>query len=659
MKPTTQLSPGARIGVGAVFALMAGLLLAYAAMLATGSEAWTAQDIAYFGAMALAVALCAWRAALVPFQRTAWILFTGVALGNLAGDLIDYYLSSGFALVADAIWLSTYVLMLGGLVALLAPVVKVQRGMLLLDWLIATLTISAVGVLVLLPNIVDATGGSSSDSLLFTVYPIADIVVLAGVLMALLAGTSRRGPAMFLVVAASILWLASDSIWSYETVDGTGQYPAVLDLGWPLALALLAAAAWAPVSIRVDRVKLRRRAGFISGIGIVTALGVLLLRDHSERLHDVSVLLAAVAVAGGGLRLALTHRENRQLLDAANTDHLTGISSRAKLSADASVLNGRQTTVIMLDLDGFKFYNDSFGHPAGDALLQRVAANLVCAAGPAGQAYRIGGDEFCVLLPGEASENRETIDSIREATHIKGEGFDISASLGYADYPFEEDDVLRALAIADERMYMQKSMTRTSPRSQVHDVLVRSLREREPALAEHTNRVSQLALAVAQEISVGQEQNEIIERAAELHDVGKAATPDAILHKPGRLEPDEWDMMKQHSVVGERIISASPSLAPVARLVRHSHEHWDGGGYPDQLAGTDIPLGSRIILACDALEVMLSERPYSPALSLEEALEELERCAGDQFDPDVVAVLVSLIREGRIDPTPGQKFSSS
>ena len=659
MKPTRQLSPSARIGVGAGFALMTGLLLAYAVMLTTVSEAWTAQDVSYFGTMVTATALCAWRAIQIPFQRTAWILFTGVALGNLVGDLIDYYLPSGFELVADAVWLSTYVLMLGGLVALLAPVVKVQRGMLLLDWLIATLTISAAGVLLLLPAIVDQSSETSLDSIMATLFPVADIIVLAAVLIALLAGTERRGPAMLLIIAASVAWLVSDSIYSYQTENGSGSYSAALDLGWPLALALLAAAAWAPATVWMDRIALRRRAGLLSGIGVFVALVVLLLRDYRDDQHEATVLLAAAAVAGGGLRLALTHRENRQLLDAANTDHLTGIASRAKLSADAAVLGGRQTTVIMLDLDGFKFYNDSFGHPAGDALLQRVAANLVCAAGPGGQAYRIGGDEFCVLLPGEASENREAIESIREATHISGEGFDISASLGYADYPFEEADALLALAIADERMYMQKNLTRTSPRSQVHDVLVRSLHEREPALAEHTSRVSQLALAVAEEISLKEEDHEIIERAAELHDVGKAATPDAILHKPGRLEPEEWDMMKQHSVVGERIISTSPSLAPVAKLVRHSHEHWNGGGYPDQLSGTDIPLGSRIILACDALEVMLSERPYSPALPLEDALEELERCAGDQFDPDVVAVLVKLVREGRIDPTPVQKQFSS
>ena len=653
MKPTRQLSQGVRFGVWAGFALIAGMLLAYAVMLATGSEAWTAQDVAYFGTMAIAGILCATRAALIPFKRTAWILITGVVLGNLVGDLLDYYLSLPSPSFPEALWISTYFLMLAALISLLIPVAKGQRGMLLLDWLIATLTISAAAVLVLLPAIVEPDTGASFASVITALFPITDIVVLAAVLVALLAGTQRKGPAMLLIVAASLVWLVGDSLYSYQTVDGTGEYAAVLDLGWPLSLALLAAAAWAPDTVRVDRMALRRRAGLIAGFGILVALAVLLVREYRDNQYLAVVLLSAVAVAGGGLRLILTHREISQLLKAANTDHLTGIPSGAKLSADAAVLEGSPTTVIMLDLDGFKFYNDSFGHPAGDALLRRVAANLVQASGPEGRAYRIGGDEFCVLLPGEASENQPDIEAVGKATHIAGEGFKISASMGYADYPFEDDDVLGVLAIADNRMYMQKNLARTSPRSQVHDVLVRSLREREPALAEHTSRVSQLAGAVAEEIALSQEEYEIIERAAELHDVGKAATPDSILHKPGRLEPEEWDLMKQHTVIGERIISASPSLSPVAKLVRHSHEHWDGGGYPDQLSGTDIPLGSRIILSCDALEVMLSERPYSPALPLDVALEELERCAGDQFDPDVVAVLVRLVREGRVDPLPG------
>ena len=136
---------------------------------------------------------------------------------------------------------------------------------------------------------------------------------------------------------------------------------------------------------------------------------------------------------------------------------------------------------------------------------------------------------------------------------------------------------------------------------------------------------------------------EQVRQAAELHDVGKVAVPDAILEKRGPLDDEEWRFIRQHTVTGERIISAAPALVQVAKLVRSSHERWDGTGYPDRLAATDIPVGSRIVSACDALAAMVSDRPYREAVGLPAALEELARCAGTQFDPDVIAALTAVL----------------
>jgi HD-GYP domain-containing protein (c-di-GMP phosphodiesterase class II) len=138
--------------------------------------------------------------------------------------------------------------------------------------------------------------------------------------------------------------------------------------------------------------------------------------------------------------------------------------------------------------------------------------------------------------------------------------------------------------------------------------------------------------------------------AAELHDVGKVAIPDAILNKPGPLDDDEWAFMRRHTLIGERIVAAAPALGQVARLVRSSHERWDGEGYPDGTAGEDIPLGARVIAVCDAYDAIVSDRPYRAARSAEEALDELHRCAGTHFDPAVVAAFVAVLAaDGRAD----------
>jgi len=139
------------------------------------------------------------------------------------------------------------------------------------------------------------------------------------------------------------------------------------------------------------------------------------------------------------------------------------------------------------------------------------------------------------------------------------------------------------------------------------------------------------------------EQRDEVFRAAELHDTGKMAIPDAILNKPGPLEPEEWSFMREHTLIGERIIAAAPALVPVARLVRSSHERPDGGGYPDGLEGEQIPLGSRVIAVCDAYEAMISERPYSVAMVPARATQELRRGAGSQFDPQVVAAFERVL----------------
>jgi HD-GYP domain-containing protein (c-di-GMP phosphodiesterase class II) len=176
-------------------------------------------------------------------------------------------------------------------------------------------------------------------------------------------------------------------------------------------------------------------------------------------------------------------------------------------------------------------------------------------------------------------------------------------------------------------------------------VLLRILSERNHDLGVHLDEVTGLAEAVAQRIGLPDEELAPLLQAASLHDVGKAAIPDGILDKEGPLDDEEWEFMRRHTVIGERILSAAPALLPASRLVRASHERFDGKGYPDALAGAAIPLGSRIIAVCDAYDAMVSDRPYRTSLGSGQALAELRRCAGAQFDPEVVEVFGQVVLE--------------
>jgi HD-GYP domain-containing protein (c-di-GMP phosphodiesterase class II) len=227
------------------------------------------------------------------------------------------------------------------------------------------------------------------------------------------------------------------------------------------------------------------------------------------------------------------------------------------------------------------------------------------------------------------------------ALSAEGEGFSVGASHGLVEIPAEADSPAVALRLADDRMYSKKGSRRGSAREQTHNVLLGLLREREPDLHDHLCHVGELAADVARTLGLDTEEIDDIRRAAELHDIGKAAVPDAILNKPGPLSEHEWTFMRRHTYVGERILAAAPALAGVASLVRSSHERWDGAGYPDGLVGDEIPFGARVIAVCDAFDAMTSNRPYATARPPEAAIAELRRVAGTQFDPDVVEAFVA------------------
>jgi diguanylate cyclase (GGDEF)-like protein len=369
-------------------------------------------------------------------------------------------------------------------------------------------------------------------------------------------------------------------------------------------------------------------------------------------LYGVSGWSVALVVAALALLVfaAISFLAQHRLLVATSlSDALTGIPNRRKLKADLDqglkqASQDRPLLLMLFDLNGFKAYNDSFGHPAGDALLIRLASALDKAmTDHGGTAYRLGGDEFCVLASVDPDSTAPIVAAAAEALSEHGGGFSITASYGAILLPQESQDVTEAMRLVDQRMYGQKTSARRSPDRQTRDVLLRALHERNPELAERHAAVARLAEAIGERMSLSSEDHAQLRQAAELHDVGKLAIPEELLHKPGPLDPQEWAFVRPHPLIGERIIAAAPALAAAAKLVGATHERFDGGGYPNGLAGQQIPLGARIIAVCDAFTAMTFPRSYAAQRSVSEAVDELRRCAGTQFDPSVVDALANLI----------------
>jgi diguanylate cyclase (GGDEF)-like protein len=378
-------------------------------------------------------------------------------------------------------------------------------------------------------------------------------------------------------------------------------------------------------------------------------------------IHAMFMALAGVAgITAWGLnervrdRMRATQRELERL---GLTDPLTGVRNRRSLmiDLDEALVAGDDHVLAIFDLDGFKEYNDRFGHPAGDSLLIRLTSALDATVAGQARAYRLGGDEFCVLSDPLGGDDPDVlVKRWRTCFSEHGEGFSVSASSGAARIPQETTDASEALRLCDRRMYASKHSRRVTPARQARDVLLAALAARDDGLGEHLTGVANAANRVGTRLGVAGRDLQDLVYAAELHDVGKVAIPDSILSKPGPLDAGEWDFMRRHTVIGERILAAAPSMTTVASIVRATHERSDGGGYPDGVSEEAIPLAARIIAVCDAYDAMVSSRPYRPATAHAQALAELRHCAGAQFDPGVVDAFIAEFpdRGPENDPSP-------
>jgi two-component system, cell cycle response regulator len=665
-----RVSPRLRAGLQAFGALTGLGLLAFTANTAFGLGSPGLdnffEDYVYCGLIVAAGAICITRGVAFREERAAWLVMGAGLLAWAAGEVTWTTLIADdpdppYPSIADVLYLSFYPASYTALLLLARSRTDSFRSSLWLDGAIAGLTVAALIATLAFQPIVDATSGGAAEIAVNIAYPVGDLLLL-GLVVAVFGLNGWRPDPVWLVLGGGLaLTAVADGLYLVQSATDTYVEGTLLDVAWPVSALLVAMAAWQPV-----RKKIAIRDWLIIavpvGCGLVSVQ--LLVYDHFER----SVNLAAVSLAAWALllalaRMALAFLENQRSLSQshaeARTDSLTGLRNRRSLLADLEIQLGLSSlasprVLLLFDLDGFKEYNDAFGHPAGDGLLVRLAARLADAVGPTGDAYRLGGDEFCVLV----SPGRDEIDAVlaacSAALHERGEGFEVTSSFGVVTLPEEASTPTQALQLADRRMYARKGGRRMSAGRQSRDVLLRTLSERRPDLQVRLRDTGELALAVGRELHMGPEGLDEVARAAELHDMGKIAVPDAILDKPGPLDPVEWSFMRRHPLIGERILLAAPALRPVARLVRSSHERWDGTGYPDGLSGDEIPLGARVVAVCDAFDAMTGARPYREPVPEAEAVDELRRCAGTQFDPMVVDAFCRVIARER--PVRGEVF---
>jgi len=332
-------------------------------------------------------------------------------------------------------------------------------------------------------------------------------------------------------------------------------------------------------------------------------------------------------------------------------DSLTGLYNRAYFEEELERYNFPRyypLSIVMLDVNGLKVINDTFGHSEGDRLLKHLSQVLTSVSRQGDILARIGGDEFAILLPSTSIEEAhnfcERIKQACQQDKIEPIYLRLNISLGHTTQEGEYKDTATLLKEVDKKMYQDKLFNGKSREKHFLEAFRIILAERDPHTSDHARRLQELALSLGKRVGLTEYQLGNLKLLALLHDMGKIGIPDSILFKTHILTPLEWEKMREHSRIGYRMAKNIPDFAPIAQEILYHHEYWDGTGYPEGLKGEKIPLLSRIISIVDTYDVMQSRRPYKGPLSKAEALKEIKRCAGTQFDPQLVEIFLKIVK---------------
>ncbi len=439
----------------------------------------------------------------------------------------------------------------------------------------------------------------------------------------------RFGDAFFVTWSVSVITLVAGAV----AADGGATSP----LTYLFFLPMVFAAVFYPLRLFV-------LVGAFDMIAFVV-VGDLYGRPDPRHVAFIAACLAMSAILCAWQ--AQNHDRHRdRLTRMSRTDPLTGclnrrgFEERVAAELERTMREGGSVALVLLDLDNFKAVNDMHGHAAGDELLCWVVDGLRRAVRPLDSIGRLGGDEFAILAPGAGESGAEHIAT--RSRKLLSERVAVSTGAGcYPGHGTTHDELQRH---ADRQLYASKHGDAEHFAAGRRELtwaatLARAVDARMASPVEHSTIVARYAAGTAQRLGWSGPDLAHLRIAAMLHDIGKVVLPDRILQKPGSLSDLEYEEVKRHPETGAALINRVEGLGQIAEWVRHSHEHYDGSGYPNGLSGDQIPLASRILLVADAFDAITSDRPYRAAQSMEEALEELRRHAGRQFDPQCVDAL--------------------
>lgn len=331
-------------------------------------------------------------------------------------------------------------------------------------------------------------------------------------------------------------------------------------------------------------------------------------------------------------------------------DQLTDLYNRRffeKILNSLDHLDNLPLSIVMADVNGLKLTNDAFGHTTGDKLLKKIAEILKKGCRTNDIVARLGGDEFVVLLP--KTDSYETEKIINRLTDLlskeKIESIDLSVSFGWATKKSLDEDLQEIVEVAENNMYKKKLYEGPSTRSKTIEIIIHTLHEKSKREKEHSHRVSELCSAMGKALGLSESKIQELKTVGLLHDIGKIAINEEIFNKPGKLTDEEWKEIKRHPEIGYRILSSVNEMSEMAEFVLAHHERWDGKGYPKGLLKDEIPLQARIIAIANAYDSMTSQCSYRNPFSREEALQEINRCSGTQFDPNLVKIFLQIFQE--------------